>query len=210
MQSESTPPNEYATLPNWWHPRNIPTPPPGYAELVETLRNLLDTFAAAVPDEDDVAEVTKLLRQATDVLTPMMRDEWSRISGFARDLPGRGSALLPVVRDQRRDGDVLRGKVRFGRFHLGGNGAAHGGTISLVFDDFMGLFANVDDRRVSRTAYLHVNYRNVTPVERDLDIEARFVREEGRKRWLTGVIRDGETVCADAEGLWVELKPGQP
>jgi acyl-coenzyme A thioesterase PaaI-like protein len=115
-----------------------------------------------------------------------------------------------VVRDVVDDASTLRGRVRFGRFHLGGNGAAHGGTIPLVFDEMMGRFANSGGRPVSRTAYLNVNYRNVTPIDTDLDIEARFEREDGRKRFLTGVLRDGDRVCADAEGLFVELRPGQP
>lgn len=196
-------------LPNWWHPRDTPTPPAGYAELIDTMRELQDTLAAAVPDGTVVAEVTKHLQQATDLLAPTVRDEWSRISGFVEDLPGRGSALLPVLHEPRIEDDVLRGRVRFGRFHLGGNGAAHGGTVPLLFDDVLGRFANLRGRSVARTAYLHVDYRHITPVERDLDLVARFVREEGRKRWVTGVIRDGETVCAEAEGLFVQLNPGQ-
>jgi hypothetical protein len=55
-----------------------------------------------------------------------------------------------------------------------------------------------------------VNYRNITPIETKLAIEARFDSEEGRKRVLTGTIRNGDTLCADAEGLFVALRPGQP
>ena len=32
----------------------------------------------------------------------------------------------------------------------------------------------------------------------------------GRKRVLRGTLRDGDTVCADAESLFVALRPGQP
>jgi hypothetical protein len=52
--------------------------------------------------------------------------------------------------------------------------------------------------------------RSITPIEKKLRIEAYFDYEEGRKRILRGVIRDGATVCADAEGLFVALRPGQP
>jgi hypothetical protein len=48
------------------------------------------------------------------------------------------------------------------------------------------------------------------PIETRLAIEARFDSEEGRKRILSETIRDGNTVCADAEGLFVALRPGQP
>jgi hypothetical protein len=73
----------------------------------------------------------------------------------------------------------------------------------------MGRLANTG-RPPSRTAFLHVNYRTITPIETRLSIEAHFESEEGRKRILRGVIRDGDTVCADAEGLFVALRPGQP
>jgi hypothetical protein len=35
-------------------------------------------------------------------------------------------------------------------------------------------------------------------------------RVEGRKRFLTGAIHHGDTLTADATGLFVELLPGQP
>ena len=37
----------------------------------------------------------------------------------------------------------------------------------------------------------------------------RVDRIEGRKRFVSGELRHGDTVCAQAEGLWVELLPGQ-
>ena len=127
-----------------------------------------------------------------------------------RSIPGRGQALAPVVHVEEFTGERARGHVTFGRFYLGGNGAVHGGAIPLAFDELMGRLANTGGRTPSRTAYLHVNYRSVAPVGRRLSIEARFGREEGRKRILHGEIRHGETVCADAEGLFVALRPGQP
>jgi acyl-coenzyme A thioesterase PaaI-like protein len=118
--------------------------------------------------------------------------------------------MAPVVEITEHSDSYARGHVYFGRFYLGGNGAVHGGAIPLAFDELMGRLANTGGRSPSRTAYLHVNYRNITPIETPLAIEARFEAEEGRKRTLTGVIRDGDTVCADAEGLFVALRPGQP
>lgn len=63
---------------------------------------------------------------------------------------------------------------------------------------------------LARTTYLHVNYRSITPAERDLRVTARLVRVSGRKRLVTGEIYDGAALCCDAEGLFVELRPGQP
>jgi len=79
-----------------------------------------------------------------------------------------------------------------------------------VFDDLLGRLANAGGRRTSRTAYLTVNYRSITPIGRELRLEGRVDRQEGRKRFLTGRLFDGDTLCADAEGLFIELRPGQP
>jgi acyl-coenzyme A thioesterase PaaI-like protein len=116
--------------------------------------------------------------------------------------------MAPALHVEELDPDHVRGHVTFGRFFVGGNGAAHGGAIALIFDEMMGRLANTE-RRPSRTAYLHVNYRSVTPLDRVLRAEARLGRLDGRKRFLSASLRDGELICADAEGLFVELRPGQ-
>ena len=82
--------------------------------------------------------------------------------------------------------------------------------VSLIFDEVLGQVGTSAGQTRARTAYLHVNFRSVTPVDRDLSVSARLVSHEGRKRFIAGQIYDGDRLCADAEGLWVELKPGQP
>lgn len=86
----------------------------------------------------------------------------------------------------------------------------HGGAIPLVFDEILGRVASTCGPPMARTAYLHVNYRSITPVDRDLDVTARLVSVSGRKRVVTGEMRDGPVLLTDAEGLFVALKPGQP
>jgi acyl-coenzyme A thioesterase PaaI-like protein len=114
--------------------------------------------------------------------------------------------FFPTVSDTEH----VEGHVTFGRFYLGGNGAAHGGTIPLLFDEVLGRLANTGDRAKSRTAYLNVDYRAITPIGVELEVRARFELEEGRKRFLSGEIVNGATICAEAHGLFVALRPGQP
>ena len=54
-----------------------------------------------------------------------------------------------------------------------------------------------------------MNYRSITPIDVELTLSGRFDREEGRKRFLVAELRAGDTLLADAEGLFVALKPGQ-
>jgi len=137
--------------------------------------------------------------------------EPDRIDGWRPDLPGRGHPLLPPYLIDEETPDALAGRVTFTRFYLGGNGAAHGGSHPLLFDDVLGRVMNHNQPGVSRTASLTVNYRRITPLDVELRWEASRDRVEGRKRWGTARLfgPDGSLV-SDAEGFFLQLLPGQP
>jgi acyl-coenzyme A thioesterase PaaI-like protein len=180
-----------------------------YLGMIDTLRVLQDRISGAAPGTELAAEVSRALTDLAVRLGEYAVDEPGQIAGQV-EVPGRAQALVPVVHLDEQDGQHAAGRVTFGRFYLGRNGAAHGGAIPLVFDDVLGRLAGAGGRSPSRTAYLHVNYRAITPVGRELQVTGRFDREEGRKRFLSGELRDGGTLCADVEGLFVALRPGQP
>ncbi|HEX3923136.1 MAG TPA: PaaI family thioesterase [Streptosporangiaceae bacterium] len=180
-----------------------------FPAMIEALRVLQDRMTAANPPQDVTEHVTRTLTDLAKRLSEYAVPERDQLAGHIGQLPGRGQAMAPVVDIEEHTEFSARGHVTFGRFYLGGNGAVHGGAIPLAFDELMGRLANTE-RPPSRTASLHVNYRSITPIETRLSIEARFDSESGRKRFLSGRIRDGDTVCAEAEGLFVALRPGQP
>jgi acyl-coenzyme A thioesterase PaaI-like protein len=181
-----------------------------YATFLETFRTLQDRVVTSHPPENVWDDLAERMQEAADLLEPWWIAEWQRPAGLRTDLPGRGSPLLmPFVPGEESDG-LIRGTVVFRPFHVGGNGAAHGGTLPMLFDDVMGHLSSVGGRGVARTAYLKVNYRKITPVEVELQVEATVDRIEGRKRFLVGRLFDDEYLYADAEALFVELKPGQP
>jgi len=178
--------------------------------MIDALRTLQNRITAAAPPRDLVAEITRTLTDLSTRLEPHTVDEHAQITGHLAELPGRGQAMAPVLHIDTADGDRAGGRVAFSRFYLGGSGAVHGGAIPLLFDEIMGRLANSGGRKPSRTAYLHVDYRSVTPVEAPLRVDAWFDHEDGRKRLLKGALYDGERLCAEAQGLFVELRPGQP
>ncbi|OJY50130.1 MAG: thioesterase [Pseudonocardia sp. 73-21] len=177
--------------------------------MVDALRTLQERVAVAAPPAALVADVTAVVRDLAARLEPHAVPERERVSGRL-DVPGRGQTLVPAFDLHDAGGGRLRGTTRFGQQHLGGNAAVHGGVIPLMFDEVLGRLAGSGDRSPSRTAYLHVDYRNVTPLDTDLDVEAWFVSEEGRKRLLRATLHHGDTLCAEIEGLFVALLPGQP
>jgi hypothetical protein len=185
-------------------------PEDGYGEMLSSVRRFLDHVAAARPDHEMISKLRDDLDAWSDTLATVVVGE--RDQYFARrfDLPDHGQCLAPRFAASEFSPDRVVGVTRFGRFHLGGNGAVHGGVIPLLFDEVLGWLATSGGRQPCRTAYLHVDYRSITPIGRELQVHAEFTLEEGRKRFLRGTLMDGDVLCAEVEGLFVELKPGQP
>jgi acyl-coenzyme A thioesterase PaaI-like protein len=196
-----------------WFNRPIPENLGGaeFGRFMQAFRLLQDRVSGACPPDEVVGALADEVAALADRFAPWQAEERQTAAGTRHDLPGRGSPLLlPLIVDEWT-GARVRGRVTFTRFHLGGHGAAHGGTLPLLFDEVLGRLSNSGDRSISRTASLTVNYRSITRVGIEHRVEADLGRVDGRKRWVTGLLRDPDgIVVADAEGLFVQLRPGQP
>jgi acyl-coenzyme A thioesterase PaaI-like protein len=181
-----------------------------YAELHTAQRLLQDRLAGARLPGPLAKEITERLHELTEQLAGYQVPEPDRVDGWRPDLPGRGLSLLPPFVIDEEDERSLSGRVTFTRYYLGGNGAAHGGSQPLLFDDLFGRVANHHQDGVARTASLTVNYRRVTPLDVELRFAASLDRIEGRKRLVSGRLFDQfGAVLSDAEGLFLRLLPGQ-
>jgi acyl-coenzyme A thioesterase PaaI-like protein len=190
----------------------IPTTKGGadYGRFLEAVRSLQDHTRAVDAPDDVITKASDLIEEVTALLNPYWADEWASPSGRRMDLPNRGNILQVPVKLARVD-DRIQGTARFRRFHLGRNGAAHGGSVALLFDSVLGYTAAKLTRSpYQRTAFLHVNYRLIAPVEKELQVEAGIERVDGRKIFVEARLTDGANLLADAEALFVRLRPGQP
>jgi len=178
--------------------------------LVDELRALQNALTGARPSAVDSKAAADLLARATALLDAARTDEGGQLAGRLVDVPGRAQALIPALHYDRHEDDFVSGTVTYGRFYLGGGGAVHGGGLPLLFDEILGRLAGNGGRQRSRTAYLHVNFRRITPLERELRFTGSVDKVEGRKLFLSGTLTDGEDLLADADGLFVYLRPGQP
>jgi acyl-coenzyme A thioesterase PaaI-like protein len=184
---------------------------PDYGRFVDAVRALQDHARAADAPDDVFTEAANLIEKVSAMLAPYDADEWSSPSGRRMDLPNRGNILgvpvdLRVTEDER-----IVGTARFRRFHLGRNGAAHGGAVAHLFDSLLGFTAfKLSRSKAQRTAFLHVDYRKIALVERELQVEAAIDDIVDRKIFVSGRLLDGDHVLAEAHSLFVKLKPGQP
>ncbi|WP_237394220.1 hotdog domain-containing protein [Mycobacterium paraintracellulare] len=183
---------------------------PEYGEMIAALREFLDHVAAAAPDAATTVALTGDLNSWAHRLAQSAVPERRQIFARRLDLPGRGQTMSPSFIPLAGNREKVEGTVTFGRYFLGGGAAVHGGAIPLLFDEVLGRLASSGGRPPARTAYLHTDFRSITPVGVELAVRAWFVSEQGRKRILRAELNHGDTLCAEAESLFIELRPHQP
>ncbi len=144
---------------------------PDFPRMIEALRLVRERITTASPPHDVVAETADTLEKLAAALAPFEVDEARQVAAHRIDLPGRGQAMVPVLHLDEWDDQHVSARVTLGRYYLGAGGAAHGGVLGLVFDELMGRLANTGRDR-SRTAYLQVNFRAVTPTGPELRVSA--------------------------------------
>ena len=181
---------------------------PDYGRFIDAVRKLQD-HARAVDAPDEV--IAEAADQLSALLGPYDGDEWQSPSGRRMDLPVRGNILTIPMSARKTDDGRIHGWARFARFHLGRNGAVHGGALGMLFDTVLGLTSSVlTGGPYQRTAYLKIDNRHIVPIEKELQIDAGVDRVEGRKIFVSGRLSDGDTLLTEAAALFVRLKPGQP
>lgn len=174
------------------------------------LRGLLDAVAAARPPAATWTTGAAVASELAEQLKPFGVPEPMRITGNDDKSGDRGLLLLPRLDISTSTANVIDGHVVFGEHFHGTNRMAHGGAVSLLFDELFGRLANAGGRPRMRTAYLHVNYRSATPVNRRLSVRVAIRAIAGRKLTAYGELRDGGRLLAECECLLVALRPGQP
>ncbi|BAX90749.1 PaaI family thioesterase [Mycobacterium shigaense] len=192
----------------------VANPGPGFGRFVAAMRRLQDLAVSADPPDEVWDDAADRVVALTELLGPFQALEGQAPSGRAPGLPGMGSLLLPpwTLTRYQPDGCEMRG--HFTRFHVGGNMAVHGGVLPLLFDHMFGMVSHASNRPISRTAFLHVDYRKITPIDAPLVVRGRVDRTEGRKAFVSAELADASenpgALLAEANGLMVQLLPGQP
>lgn len=180
-----------------------------YAELMAEMQQFLDSYARARLHQADIAELRPMLAKMRQISDAREAPEEDRPFGRGREGAGRVQCLVPEIIVHSMSNEVVEATVTMGDYFLGVNGAAHGGAVTLIFDEVLGRLSSGHERPPSRTAYLNTTFFEITPIGIELRIRAWMQRLEGRKRFVAGEIMNGDRVCARAEALFVELKVGQ-
>jgi acyl-coenzyme A thioesterase PaaI-like protein len=185
--------------------------PPELDRFMSAMRRLQDVSVSTAPDGALWTDAAERIEDLCERLEGHRAPEGVAPAGRAGHLPGLGHSLMPpwTITESGSDGVTMGG--HFSRFHVGGNNAVHGGVIPLLFDWHFGMIVSAAGRPISRTAYLHVDYRRITPIDEPLVSRGRIDSLDGRKAFVTATMTDsGGTVLSEANGLMIKLLPHQP
>ena len=189
---------------------------PERAALATALRKLID---AAMTSEDP--DATELLAVAREVEQLAFRLGGGRSEGTGyrrRDhgdyLPrspvvGEASPISPRLDWEVIDTDDFHGveaRGTFGAVYEGPPSFVHGGWVACAFDEILGI-ANIEAGNPGMTGRLTIHYRKPTPLFRELRIRAWVDRVVGRRIMTRGEMWDGDTLTAEAEGIFVKPRP---
>ena len=186
-------------------------PGPGFGRFLTAMRRAQDLAVSADPDPDTWNDAADRVEELVALLEPFQAAEGVGPSNRVPSLPGAGSLLMPPWTVTKFEADGVELQVTFSRYHVGGNSAVHGGVLPLLFDSMFGMVIHATGRPISRTAFLHVDYRRVTPIDTVLTARGWLREAEGRKAWVNAELLDADgNVLAESNGLMIRLLPGQP
>lgn len=183
--------------------------------LAAAMRRVIDHLVTSdAPEAELRAAADALERYATRLATHPRRKLPAGFSEVANagdvlgffdmsPLIGLSNPMSPPI-SLRVDGETVRGTATFGAAYEGPPGHVHGGFVAAAFDEVLG-FAQSLAGNPGMTGTLTVRYRKPTPLHVELRFEARVLRVEGRKIFTEGRVYAGETLTAEAEGLFISV-----
>ena len=184
-------------------------------ELTRAIRELIAVAVTALAPADALARTADRVRQAAADLRsyvpegPLARYPMlESVSDPADVMPfdpivGQLNPLSPPLVLAGEDGRVT-GSIVFTTPYEGPPGCVHGGVIAACFDQVLNV-ANMLAGAAGPTASLEIRYRKPSPLGVLLRFESGPPVVDGRQVRTSGVLRDGDTVLAEADGVFVLL-----
>ncbi len=114
---------------------------------------------------------------------------------------GRAAAVAPPMK-LWVDGETARARATLNHVFQGPPGRVHGGVIALMMDILLARVQEITGT-LGFTGTLNIRYHAATPLDVELDMDARILSREGRKMLVEGRIFANGVHTVTAEGLWI-------
>jgi acyl-coenzyme A thioesterase PaaI-like protein len=98
----------------------------------------------------------------------------------------------------------VTGEAIFTELYEGPPGHCHGGFIAAAFDEVLGMAQSLTGRP-GMTGKLNITYRAPTPLNTPIHFVGWVEKVEGRKIFTKGTAHNGDTLCAESEGLFLSM-----
>jgi acyl-coenzyme A thioesterase PaaI-like protein len=121
---------------------------------------------------------------------------------------GHLNPIAPPLRVSLVTGDAGERRVQatttLGRAYEGPPHGVHGGWVAALFDEVLGTVQGSGEHQ-GVTATLKVKYRAVTPLLTELRFTGWIHERRGRRVIARGTCHAGETLTAEAEGVFIRV-----
>jgi acyl-coenzyme A thioesterase PaaI-like protein len=189
------------------------------AAVADDLRAIVADLSERDISDDDLGAAAELAGSLRERLDGPRRVRW--YEGDAAVLAGEDRSYLDQspVRGQlnpiappmtiefveRPDGKrVVEGRARLGCAYEGPPHGVHGGWVAALLDELLGSAQGLA-ASAGVTAILKIRYRDITPIDEDLRFEGWIHQDRGRIVIVRGTCHAGDTLTADAEGIFVRV-----
>lgn len=88
--------------------------------------------------------------------------------------------------------------------YQGFGGVLHGGVLATALDEILAWSAILLADSPAVTAKLELRYRKPAPADADYRLTGRVVEDRGRRLRLSGTCHIGETLIAEADGIFLK------
>jgi acyl-coenzyme A thioesterase PaaI-like protein len=193
-------------------------------EAAAALRDLNHAFTARDPDDNDLRALAASVRELVASLDAHPRRDrlalmqaavndrgfpvGSKGSGFSDRAVGGTTNPTGVDLTVAYEGDEVVTEVILRRAFEGAPGRAHGGMVAAAFDDVTGFVIGLNGEPAF-TGELTVRYVAPVPVDRPLEMRARLDGRERRKLFISGEVRDGDSILATCKAIYITVDPSR-
>jgi acyl-coenzyme A thioesterase PaaI-like protein len=189
--------------------------------LADELRGAIEELSSVAHDPERVAQAVEMAAELRTLLDGERAPRWyetawengvlnhENAAAFENQSLFRGAwnPLAPPMDIQMvddEDGRRIEGRVRLGLAYEGPPHGVHGGYVAGMFDEVLGATQRMMDKP-GVTATLTVKYRHITPIEEDLFLRAWITEDVGRRITAKATCHAGDTLTAEAEGLFIKV-----
>jgi len=186
--------------------------------LAEAMRTVIGRLVQSNAPEDELRAAADALERYAEQLES--HERLRRYEGFGEaanagdvgsffdqsPMIGLANPLAPPIRLEDLDDRSAVGRVVFGPAYEGPPGSVHGGFVAAAFDEVLGYVQSMAGAP-GFTGTLTVRYRSPTPLHTELEFRCALTGQEGRKTFASGEVYAGDTLCAEAEAIFVSATP---